>query len=420
MANEVVETCEEIVKKIILNVMTALPIQPALLIQIYYWGIFLFCLFMYFSYAGSNNCDKLLEKNSMVPSLFFTIVLIFFMGLRPVTFAFGDTINYAAGYARATGLAEWKIDMDEEWLFNSIMLACKASGMTVSGWFFIIEIGYLGFILLAMKKLIGENPWMGMLFFLSAFSTFTFGTNGIRNGLACSIITFAFALAVNKNIAKMVIPGFIAILAMGIHKSIALPIAAFLAASFVIKNPMIAIYFWVASIGISLVAGGTVSNFFMGLGFDDRMTQYSNGMGEYGDQFSQTGFRWDFLLYSAMPVWMTWYVSRKAQKERALYGDTLEEAETGITGAGRIADADSMRIFNILATTYILANSFWVMVIKAAFSNRFAYLSWFLYPVVLAYAVVRLHIWPDQDRKAALILLAHAGFTLFMFILGKL
>ena len=400
--------------------MTALPIQPALLIQIYYWGIFLFCLFMYFSYAGSNNCDKLLEKNSMVPSLFFTKVLIFFMGLRPVTFAFGDTINYAAGYARATGLAEWKIDMDEEWLFNSIMLACKASGMTVSGWFFIIEIGYLGFILLAMKKLIGENPWMGMLFFLSAFSTFTFGTNGIRNGLACSIITFAFALAVNKNIAKMVIPGFIAILAMGIHKSIALPIAAFLAASFVIKNPMIAIYFWVASIGISLVAGGTVSNFFMGLGFDDRMTQYSNGMGEFGDQFTQTGFRWDFLLYSAMPVWMTWYVSRKAQKERALYGDTLEEAETGITGAGRIADADSMRIFNILATTYILANSFWVMVIKAAFSNRFAYLSWFLYPVVLAYAVVRLHIWPDQDRKAALILLAHAGFTLFMFILGKL
>ena len=420
MANEVVETCEEIVKKIILNVMTALPIQPALLIQIYYWGIFLFCLFMYFSYAGSNNCDKLLEKNSMVPALFFTVVLIFFMGLRPVTFAFGDTINYAAGYARVSGIAEWKIDMDEEWLFNSIMLACKASGMTVSGWFFIIEIGYLGFILLAMKKLIGENPWMGMLFFLSAFSTFTFGTNGIRNGLACSIITFAFALAVNKNIAKMVIPGFIAILAMGIHKSIALPIAAFLAASFVIKNPMNAIYFWVASIGISLVAGGTVSNFFMGLGFDDRMTQYSNGMGEFGDQFTPTGFRWDFLLYSAMPVWMTWYVSRKAQKERALYGDTLEEAETGITGAGRIADADSMRIFNILATTYILANSFWVMVIKAAFSNRFAYLSWFLYPVVLAYAVVRLHIWPDQDRKAALILLAHAGFTLFMFILGKL
>lgn len=400
--------------------MNALPIQPSLLIQIYYWGIFLFCLFLYFSHAGSNNCDKLLEKNSVVPALFFTVVLIFLMGLRPVTFAFGDTINYAAGYARASGSAEWKIDMDKEWLFYSIMMACKASGMTVSGWFLIVEIGYLGFILLAMKKLIGENPWIGMLFFLSAFSTFTFGTNGIRNGLACSIITFVFAMAANKNIVKMLIPGFIAVLAMGVHKSTALPLAAFVAASFVIKNPMIAIYFWIASIGVSLVAGGTVSNFFMGLGFDDRMTQYGNGMGEYGDQFSNTGFRWDFLLYSAMPVWMTWFVCKKAAKERKLYGDTQEEAETGITGAGRIADANSMRIFNILATTYILANSFWVMVIKAAFSNRFAYLSWFLYPVVLAYAVVRLHLWPDQDRKAALILLAHAGFTIFMFIIGKL
>ena len=90
-----------------------------------------------------------------------------------------------------------------------------------------------------------------------------------------------------------------------------------------------------------------------------------------------------------------------------------------MAGAGRIADANSMRVFNILATTYVLANAFWVMVIKAAFSNRFAYLSWFLYPVVLAYAVIRLHIWPDQDRKAGLILLLHAGFTIIMYILGK-
>jgi hypothetical protein len=79
-----------------------------------------------------------------------------------------------------------------------------------------------------------------------------------------------------------------------------------------------------------------------------------------------------------------------------------------------------MRVFNILATTYVLANSFWVMVIKAAFSNRFAYLSWFLYPVVLAYAVIRLHIWEDQDKKAGLILVLHAGFTIIMHLLGKL
>ncbi len=399
--------------------MTALPIDPYIVSQIYYWAVFIICLFLYFSYSGSDNCDNLLKQNSMFPTLMLTVFLMIYMGLRPVSFAFGDTINYAAGYQRAARAAVFEIDMDEEWLFYNIMYLFKQMGQTVNAWFLFVEICYLGFVFLALKQLVGENCWMAMLFFLSAFSTFTFGTNGIRNGMACSMVTYAFAIAANRGVTQWLIAGAVVLLTMGVHRSTMLPIAAFVAASFIIKSPKWAIYFWIASIGISLVAGGTVSNFFMGLGFDDRMSSYGGGMDQYGDQFSNTGFRWDFLAYSAMPVWLTWYVTTKAEKERALYGDTIEEVETNITGAGRIADAHSMRVFNILATTYILANSFWVMVIKAAFSNRFAYLSWFLYPVVLAYAVIRLHIWSDQDRKAGLILLLHAGFTIIMYMLGK-
>ena len=400
--------------------MSALPIDPFIVPQIYYWAVFLVCLFLFFNYSGSDNCDKLLQQNSMVPALILTLLLMVYMGLRPVSPAFGDTINYAAGYRRAAGMAVFSLDLNKEWLWAAIMLFCKQSGLTVNAWFLLIEIGYLGFAFIGLRILLKENCWIAMLFFLSAFSTFTFGVNGIRNGLACSMVICAFAVAGNQNFSKLALAGVILLLAFGIHRSISLPIAAFLAASYVIKSPKIAIYFWIASIGVSLVAGGAVTNFFMGLGFDDRMTQYGTGMGEFGDQFSNTGFRWDFLAYSAMPVWLAWYVTAKAEKERALYGDTIEEAETGITGAGRIADAHSMRVFNILATTYVLANSFWVMVMKAAFSNRFAYLSWFLYPVVLAYAVIRLHIWEDQDKKAGLILVLHAGFTIIMHLLGKL
>ena len=400
--------------------MSALPIDPYIVPQIYYWAVFLVCLFLFFNYSGSDNCDKLLQQNSMVPALLLTLLLMVYMGLRPVSFAFGDTINYAAGYRSAMGMAVFSLDLSKEWLWSAIMLFCKQSGLTVNAWFLLIEIGYLGFAFIGLRILLKENCWIAMLFFLSAFSTFTFGVNGIRNGLACSMVILAFAIAANQNFSKLALAGGVLLLAFGIHRSISLPIAAFLAASYVIKSPKIAIYFWMVSIGVSLVAGGAVTNFFMGLGFDDRMTQYGTGMGEFGDQFSNTGFRWDFLAYSAMPVWLAWYVMTKAEKERALYGDTIEEAETGITGAGRIADAHSMRVFNILATTYVLANSFWVMVMKAAFSNRFAYLSWFLYPVVLAYAVIRLHIWEDQDKKAGLILVLHAGFTIIMHLLGKL
>lgn len=399
--------------------MTPLPIQAQLFPQIYYWGVFIACLFLYFNYSGSDNCNKLLQKNSMAPALVFSVLLIVFIGMRPLSYMFGDSANYAHGYAFDPINAVFSVDLSKEWFWRFLRDTCRVMGGTVHFWFFIIAVVYISFPLIGFRKLVGENAWMAMLFFLSAFSTYQFGVNGLRNGFACSMVILAFAIAANGNISKMLLGGVVIIFAMGSHKSVMLPLAAFLAATYVIKSPKWAIYFWIASIGVSLVAGGTMVNFFSGLGFDDRMAAYGNSMDQYTDSFSSTGFRWDFLAYSAMPVWLTWYVTKKAEKERSMYGDTVEEAETNITGAGRIADAHSMRVFNILATTYILANSFWVMVIKAAFSNRFAYLSWFLYPVVLAYAVIRLHIWPDQDRKAGLILLLHAGFTIIMFMLGK-
>ena len=399
--------------------MTSLPIQAQLFPQIYYWGVFIVCLFLYFNYSGSDNCNKLLQKNSMAPALAFSVILIVFIGLRPLHYSFGDSANYAHGYMYGPIDTTFAIDLSKEWLWRFVIGICKISGFTVHAWFLLIAIGYIGFAFAGCRKLVGENSWMAMLFFLSAFSTYQFGTNGLRNGFACSIVILGFAIAANGNISKMLLGGVVLIFAMGCHKSVLLPVVAFLAATYVIKSPKWAIYFWIASIGVSLVAGGTMVNFFSGLGFDDRMAAYGNSMDQYADSFSSTGFRWDFLAYSAMPIWLTWYVTKKAEKERTEFGDTIEEAETNITGAGRIADAHSMRVFNILATTYILANAFWVMVIKAAFSNRFAYLSWFLYPVVLAYAVIRLHIWSDQDRKAGLILLLHAGFTFVMYLLGK-
>lgn len=400
--------------------MSPLPIDPFIVHPIFYWGVFITCLFLYFNYSGSDNCDKLLSKNSMMPALLLTLLLIVFMGLRPISSRFGDTVNYAFGYNfMPVKPAIFAVDFDKEWLWGFIQDACKASHLTVSTWFLIIEIGYLGFVFIALRILLGENCWLAMLFFLSAYSTFSFGTNGIRNGCACSMAILAFAIAANQNVVRLAIAGGVLLLAFGVHRSISLPIAAFMAASYLIKSPKVAIYFWIASIGLSLVAGGALTNFFAGLGFDDRMSSYSKLSEADASSFSHTGFRWDFLLYSAMPIWLAWYVTKKAETERAVYGDTIEEAETNITGAGRIADAHSMRVFNILATTYILANSFWVMVIKAAFSNRFAYLSWFLYPIVIAYGVIRLHIWEDQDKKAGLILLAHAAFTLVMFLLGK-
>ena len=354
----------------------------------------------------------------MVPALILIIFLILFIGLRPVHRLFGDTTTYARTY-RAISSEFGEIDWSGEWFFSLIRTCCKSMGFSVSGFFLVVEAGYLGFMFWAYKKALWENAWFAMMFALSAYSLFTYGVNGMRNGLACSVVTLAIIMAAKDK--KFIVAGILCFLAMGIHKSTILPAAAMVAAMSVLKKPKIALLFWLLSIPVSLVGGGPISNFFMSLGFDDRATAYMSGDNMQYGNFSHTGFRWDFLAYSAMPVWLIWYVVKRIEQKRLELGveKTAEEEESGVYGAGILADAESMRVFNVISIVYLLTNAFWVMVIKAAFSNRFAYLSWFIYPLVLAYGVIRLHIWEDQDKKAGLILLAHAAFTMFMYFQGK-
>ena len=51
-------------------------------------------------------------------------------------------------------------------------------------------------------------------------------------------------------------------------------------------------------------------------------------------------------------------------------------------------------------------------------TNRIAYLSWFLYPIVLIYPFLQ-EEWEDdnQYRIFSVVMLAHLGFTLFMNII---
>lgn len=385
---------------------------PAIYQPTYMWLVFGLCVLMCFNYASSGNCDKLLEKQSALPVILLVVFLTIFVGLRPVNYRFGDTVNYAYGYNLSSIPQDVDVDLNKEWFWGVIEQNCKRLGLTVNGWFLIIEIGYLGFAYLAVKKLLWESPLLAMMFFLSAFSTWTYAVNGMRNGFACSLLTWAIAIMAEDK-RKIWIAAGMAILALGVHKSIMLPLAACVASIYFLKDPKWMLYFWLLSIPVSFVAGTSISTIFAGLGFDDRMDSYTSGDNSEGT-YTTAGFRWDFLLYSSMPVLLIWYVTKKVKDSGvpALDGNPA--------GTGVVADANSLRVFNVLANTYLMANAFWVMMIRANFSNRFAYLSWFLYPIVMAYGVIRLHIWPDQDRKAGLILLAHAGFTIIMYMLGKL
>ena len=365
-------------------------IPAALYYPVYLYLIIVLTLFVAFKIRNSGYARIIRGDNNFIWALLLSVILAILIGMRPITGRyFGDTGNYAFSYY----LMQSEVappEHEDEWLWTSFMHLC-AQSMDVSFFFTIVSVAYFCFMLFACRRLMPNNPWVALLFNLGAFSFFSYGTNGIRNGLACSIVLFVIALASGEKKEKIlaIVLGLCAPL---IHKSTTLPLAMLIVSMYFIKSFKWSYSFWILSIVISLVAGGFVENFFTGLGFDDRLDSYINSAEEYAARGYKSGFRWDFLLYGMMPIVLGYYVVIK----RGIQDKT----------------------YLLLLNTYTLSNAFWVMLIRASYSNRFAYLSWFMYPMVLAYPLLRLNVWgKNQGKWLSRVMLAHVGFTWFMSLI---
>ncbi len=362
--------------------------DPSLYYPVYIYSLLALSL-GYAINIGRQNVFFIHQNTNIKILLIYILLFVFLVGLRPISgIYFGDTGNYAGMYNTfVNGSQTLNLD-SREWVFNWMMYQCSKI-MDVHGFFLLVEILYIVPVLWACYRLVPNHYILMFLFCMGAFSFFSYGVNGIRNGMACSLIIVALA-CVNKSLLNKIIAGILCFLAFNIHRSTALPILC-LVASFFVKDTRYIMGWWLFSIVLSLVAGGAIEAFFTGLGFDDRMEGYSSENVD-ASMFSSTGFRWDFLLYSSMPIVLGYYV----------------------VFIRKIWDKNYLMLLN----TYILCNSFWVMMIRASYSNRFAYLSWFMYALVLAYPCLKLPVWKNQGTNAALVFMGHLGFTLLMYWFG--
>ena len=329
------------------------------------------------------------RKDSKLFTSLFAALIILFLGLRPISYVFVDMTTYNHLYHQLQ-VGDYPASfMESDVLFASFMLLCSQH-MSAQSFFLIVEVLYILPVYWACRRWVDGNADIMMLFFYAAFSFYTYGVNGIRNGMALSCVILALSYLKPsmkfKNWLVFLLLSTIAILS---HKSSLLPIVCALASIF-IKNPKFFFQFWLLAILLSLVSGNFWGEFFGSLGFDDRLSYLTN---EADDQmFSKVGFRWDFLIYSCMPILLGWYLIYKRKVVSSTY--------------------------NLLLGTYILANAFWILVIRAEYSNRFAYLSWFLYPIVLSFPLLKIPIWKTtQGKKLSVIMLAHLGFTLLMWFM---
>ena len=310
------------------------------------------------------------------------VFLWLYMGLRPISGAyFGDMRTYSNIFNKyALGAP---IMSSKDIAFH-VFTKFSSQIMSVHTYFLVCAGLYIFPLVVVCRKWFGNYWYYGFLFLVTAFSFWAYGTNGIRNGIAGSL--FLLAISRDKRISQILL----ILLAISFHKSIIIPTAAFVLANFY-NNPKKMIYLWLLCIPLSLVGGGFFESFFGNLGFDDERMSYLTEENKYGDDFSSTGFRWDFLLYSGTAVFAGWYYIVKRKFNDKIY----------------------FWLFN----TYVLANAFWILVIRANFSNRFAYLSWFMMSLVIVYPLLKKYIIAKQHKKLGLILLAYFSFTLFMNLL---
>ena len=229
-------------------------IPPSLYQAIYINLLFILTIMYVLSHQNLSFQSIYRGRDNYQASLVLTIILILFLGLRPASYHFGDTVNYAHTFSNLQyGIIE--IDFDaSDWLFYWLMDRCSRI-MSVNTFFLIIEIGYIGCTLWACRRLMRNNVWVALLMNLAAFSYYSYGINGIRNGLACSIMLVAFSYILgNKN--EKIFAAILCFCAYNIHHAMALPILMMAVSAFILpkfKNSLnLTIAFWFISIFLSL------------------------------------------------------------------------------------------------------------------------------------------------------------------------
>lgn len=345
-----------------------------------------FSIFCFTRYRNKN--PNSIYNGNTNGAVILALFYVFFIGLRPVTgkglsSAFGDTVNYISYYhSMAGGPFVFAFDT-ENLVFDNLFAWWAAMDLGISSFFLLCAFIYFFVAYLAIAKMCPCNQYAVFLVFLTAFSAYSASVNAVKAGVAGSI--FLLAIAYNKDY-KISIP--LLLLSYGFHHSMIVPVVAFFCCSIVKKIN----YYYIIWLFSLLIAFAHIT-FFQTLfaGFtDEHGAEYLLTIGsEWGGR--STGFRFDFVLYGAMPLVMGWYALKKR----------------------RVTD----ELYKFLLRIYILTNAVWLLCMYAQFTNRIAYLSWFMYPIVLVYPCTLSEFGRDRYKIFSTVALLHLLFTLFMEII---
>lgn len=340
---------------------------------------------LYNKYSVRRGQTQISSQNSFGLVLL-VVFLIVFIGLRPVSGRyFVDMANYAQVYSVLLEGMPFSFDWNAENLLFDNYFAWVGSLRLGTDFFFTsIAAIYFGASYLGIRKLFPDDTLAAYLVFLGAFSTFSYATNGVKAGAAASL--FILALAYRENL-KVCIP--LILISWGFHHSMQLPVAAFVLTLFY-KNPKWYLVFWILCLFVAMAHVTFFQNLFAEMSDESGYSYLStNAANDWG---GKTGFRLDFILYSSMPILVGY---------GAFYKKKIQLSKTYIC----------------MLNVYLCTNSIWMLCMYANFTNRIAYLSWFLYPVVLIYPFLNGVLGVTRYGTFVKVMLAHLSFTIIMSLI---
>lgn len=350
----------------------------------FYKYIYLILVLIFTSNALKGfNIDKYTQSRST--AIVICAVFVLLLGSRPYSDIFPDMglyYNYYYDYfdkKTNSFLFDWET---ENLLFDNIELYLAHIGMSPLWHYILFATIYYGCILAACNKFFPKYSLIAFVCYCGAFSTFSYCVNGYKAGSAAAI--FLVALAYRD---KLLVSVPFALLSWGFHHGMQLPVAAFVLTQFYSK-PKYYYYLWYVCAILSLLHVSYFQSLFSSM--TDEQGQSYLDIARVGQDWGgrSSGFRFDFWIYSAIPVFVGWWAINKFKIRDTFYYKLL--------------------------CMYLITNSAWLLCIYAAYNNRIAYLSWFMYPIVLLYPLFCEQLGGLRTQYIKKTVWYHLAFTLFM------
>lgn len=324
---------------------------------------------------GISDISK--RSNTTAWAILLFCIMLVLLGFFPIEWGYGtDRANYAYRFLQFKN-GNSQVDFNGREVGFQVIQYLLSRWVNATQYMFCISVIYLTNYFIAIRRMVKKQSyWLFIAVVLSMGFT-SYNLNTMRAGLAISFLVLG--LSMYKSNVRLII---CALIAASIHMSTIIPGGIILLCRFY-NNTGLFYRLWILSIPLSLIAGSYFNILFQGMG-DDSRTSYLTATSDHYN----IGFRFDFVLYSLAPMLVGYYYIFKK----------------------RLHD----RFYVMMYNAYLLTNMFWILVIRANYSDRFAYLSWFMIPFILVYPLLIHKMDLSYGKWLGLILL---GETIFRFMI---